>query len=426
MMDDTLIEINKIHDIESISFGDIALLGEKNDRVYVPILTINYDGANFISLTSKDKHFNYFVKKVKEVYLKEKDTPLKGFFAPKYINIDNYSKSILLSSNVSDTSELYRHYEDIKGYSDKLLINEVDISIIKPLIEYAINSNLSNFGFKFEIDEMSGFYPGGNYQVTGYIDGVFIKLPIRITKDNTNYNIDIARIEKINDFLNISITFDKTKLEIISKMTNSGYVFYDEYAYKDNKLINTKEVYLGGRCRLYNQEEVTNKSEIQAVDENEKMNAFILPWGANLAFDFEEDNPDIFTKVQTRKMKYYVKDKNSFMDITTAEKRVTKRTNTNHLISDIIFDDVDKRVIGLRKDGITYIETTFFNDGATGEYNEKYAGKYFYQVSNVPIDELSKDNIYPIRDEDNIFSRSELRNKRKLRQITKEKKHGTI
>ena len=52
MMDDTLIEINKIHDIESISFGDIALLGEKNDRVYVPILTINYDGANFISLTS--------------------------------------------------------------------------------------------------------------------------------------------------------------------------------------------------------------------------------------------------------------------------------------------------------------------------------------------------------------------------------------
>ena len=85
MMDVDSITISKIHNLESITIRDLGLslrtdntslkneLLENGNTLIIPMVSISYDGANILVLTSKDKNFNYFVNKVKEVYLKEKD-----------------------------------------------------------------------------------------------------------------------------------------------------------------------------------------------------------------------------------------------------------------------------------------------------------------------------------------------------------------
>ena len=45
---------------------------KNNNSSYIPILTVCYGGGKFLCLSSFDKNFDTFVKKVREVYLKEK------------------------------------------------------------------------------------------------------------------------------------------------------------------------------------------------------------------------------------------------------------------------------------------------------------------------------------------------------------------
>nr|MCR5482873.1 hypothetical protein [Bacilli bacterium] len=93
-MNDERIAISNIENIESIKFGDLGLTGVKStnngllnngNTLIKPMLTIAYNGANILVLSSDDENFDYFVKKVRDIYLKEKDKPIEGSILKRHI-----------------------------------------------------------------------------------------------------------------------------------------------------------------------------------------------------------------------------------------------------------------------------------------------------------------------------------------------------
>ena len=82
---------------------------------------------------------------------------------------------------------------------------------------------------------------------------------------------------------------------------------------------------------------------------------------------------------------------------------------------DVIFDDVDKTMVGYRDDGITYISTLFGDDGATGEYKKYYAGRCFYHVTSDDFDNLNSTHLYPVGYDFDVYEQGDLLENKKIK-----------
>ena len=439
-MDSVELAINNIQNIESISFKDIAFISaglsktntyerilNDNNQLFIPILSISYGESKALALTSFDKEFDKFFKKVREVYLKEKDRPIPGSIFRKYIDIDDYSKKVLLSDSIIKTSDLYSFYKDKNSYDEQLISKEKEVYGLVPLISYIIDTNLSMFGKHFKsFNKINGFGARGNYILYGEINNIYTPIPIQINKmDNNNYKLSIGNI--FNDLLslNVTISFNKTSLDLKCEVPEYNYSFLESYIY-DGKLTSTREIYLGEKLHYSNPKIIDKFSEESIVsnvdisvdkkeDEFNKLDWFLLPWGANIGFKFIEDRIDDDTKISSRKIQYIDKNDNVFINLVSAEKRLIRTTRDFRMARDIVFDDVDKTMIGYRNDDITYISTEFGDDGATGEYKSKYAGKWFYHITSDDFDNLNSNNLCPVGYDLGVYEQGDLLQNRKIK-----------
>ena len=226
-MDDVQLAISNIQNIEVISFEDLCAIpaGQsftftnqrfiKNDEeLYIPYLYVQYDGLKFLSLTSKDEHFDEFYKKVREVYLNEKDKPIPGNILNPYIRIDDYTKKILLSDSIVEKSDLYSFYKDKIGYDNELISREKEVKALLPLISYIISTNLSMLKKHFKsLNIISGYGPRGNYFLEGEINNIYTPITIRINKiGNNSYELSIGNVFGELIPLNVVIKFNNTNL----------------------------------------------------------------------------------------------------------------------------------------------------------------------------------------------------------------------
>ena len=432
-MNDVELAINNIHNIESISFKDIAFISaglsktntyerilNDNNQLFIPILSISYAESNALALTSFDKEFDNFFKKVREVYLKEKDRPIPGRICKKYIDIDDYSKKILLSDSIIETSDLYSFYEDKTGYNDGLISKEKEVYGLLPLISYIIDTNLSMFEKHFKsYNKIKGYGARGNYVLYGEINNIYTPIPIQINKMSNNvYKLNIGNI--FNDLLslNVTINFNKTSLDIDCEVPEYNYKFLESYTY-DDKLTSTREMYLKDKLYYSNPivfDKLSDIPSISPVDvssdqkdlEFNKLDWFHLPWGADIGFKNIDDKIDDNTKVSTRKIQYLDRNDNVFINLLSAEKRIIRRTRDFRTTRDIIFDDVDKTIVGYRDDDITYLSTRFGDDGVTGVYKDKYAGKSFYHVTSDDFDNLNSNNLYSVGYDLGVYEQGDL------------------
>ena len=256
-MDEERITISEIHNIESIKFSDLGIAHTGNSKTSLynelindgnnlikPMLSIVYDGAKILILSSDDKNFNYFVKKVREVYLEEKDKPIVGAFFNKSIAIDEISKKILLSDTITQTSELYEFYSNMESYDNKLISNDTEIKALLPLIEYVINTNLNNIDETFKLDgNFNGYGPSGNYVFYGGVNGIYTPIPTLIKKHNNTYDITVGNLFGNFKPLKVTINFKKTSLDIISNIDYLNYQMLETFKYKNGLLYNIKEIY---------------------------------------------------------------------------------------------------------------------------------------------------------------------------------------
>ena len=88
-----LLEIRQIQDIESIELKDIFQSNINGKRHVVPGFMVVYgEPLKIIYLTTQDKYFEDYVKRIRQVYLEEKDLVIsEGIMGKKYLTIDiNY------------------------------------------------------------------------------------------------------------------------------------------------------------------------------------------------------------------------------------------------------------------------------------------------------------------------------------------------
>ena len=466
-MDPIEIKINDIHDIELISFRDITfcLTGAKTDDyelqmkdsdvLEVPMLTVFFngpDGIDYICLTSLDKHFNAFVKKVREVYLKEKDRPIPGHLFSTFISIDDYSKRLLLSDSITKTSDLYSFYKEKTGYEEPFISKEKEMFGLLPLINYIIDTNLLiRVGKRLEAKNIiNGYGPAGKYVLFGDVDGSTIPFLIQVIKmNNNNIVLEIGNVFGELNPLIVNINLNKTSFDIICEVPKSNYKLEETYKYDNGKMICSRRAFIDGESRYFAPSECEkkdNEPSLSKLDEDDKLDWFELPWGANLGFKYTEDTSKSIVKVKndkkaenndldtgseekdvpiinsiaTRKIQYIDVNDNVFVNLESAEKRLIRQSSEFRLVKDIVYDDVDKTMVGYKDNDLTFIATIFGDDGAVGEYKEKYAGRCFYHISpETDFNKLNNKNIYPVREEFGIFGQSDLLDSYKLKNLIK-------
>ena len=132
-------------------------------------------------------------------------------------------------------------------------------------------------------------------------------------------------------------------------------------------------------------------------NEYEKLKWFDLPWGAKIGFSNDEEIVDDFTKVTIKKVQYIGINQDVFVNLTSAEKRLSRLNKDYSHAQDITLEDVDKTMVGFREGNITYISTTFGDSGVLGEYNSYYAGKHFYHVTGESdFEKINNSNIHSV------------------------------
>lgn len=436
-MDEERISISKIKNIVSIGFSDLALARienaetEFNDRLVddgntlvKPMLTVCYDGTNIICLASDDKNFNYLVQKTREVYLKEKDKIIEGSILKRKILIDDNSKKILLSDTTLQTNDLYKKYSNIESFNESLISGDHEIKALLPLIEYIIKSNLKNIDCSFNLEDgIHGYSPLGNYTLYGKKNGIYIIIPIKIEKLNNSYNISIGNVFGELKPLNVHINFNKTSLDIISNSEEFNYSSFENFEYNNGSLVNNKDIYVNKKSVYTNS--IISKDEnlqpsISKLDKNENLEWFRLPWGASIGFKVETKQIDDLSSITYREIEYVDTYKDDLIDINSAEKRFKRKTKELKTVRDLVFDDVDKRIVAFKDSGLVYLETTFGENNVGGEYNENYANKYFYQVSSSDdFNLINKDNTYPVVRDYDVFEPGDLKGNYKIRKKVK-------
>ena len=436
-MDEERITINEIHNLNSIKFVDMGAtmidrsktslfneLYNNGESLIVPMLIISYDGCNFLSLCAYDKNFQYFVKKVREVYLQEKDKPVPGYLDRHFIRVDDVSKKILLSDAILQTSNLCSYYNDIESYNEPLMSSDKEVFSFLPLLEYIISENLSNFGKKFCLEKkLKGYAPNGSYVLYGDIDGIKTIIPIHIKKDNNRYDIQVGNIFGDLNALSIKLSFNKTNISMISQVEPLGYVYLESFNYKEGNVINKKEIYISDKCILANST-IIKKSDtvptLSQIDEEDDMEWFLTPWGAYLGFKDVEDKIDDYSRTIFKKFKYIGQNKQTFIILESAEKRFARTTIDLILVQDIVLDNMNKTMVGYNDGNIIYIGTSFYDDGAIGEYKERFANKHFYQVSSaIDFDGIDSTNLYPVKREYDVYGAGDLINNYIVKSIAK-------
>lgn len=425
-MGDKRITINEIHDIESITINDLGVsyiedsrsslcngLIKNGEELIIPMVSVAYDGANVIVLDAKEEEFNYFVKKVRDIYLKEKDKPIEGSITKRTISIDENSKKLLLSDTLTKTSDMYSHYKEMDSFDESLIADDKETKSLLPLIEYIVKSNLSMLDKTFTMEhDLEGYAPSGNYTTSGYIDGYYYPIPLFIIKGKNSYSIRVGNVFGELHPLEIIIDFKKTRLDIISKVDTLGYYQLESFEYENGVVKNEREVYSGNKCVYIDPIILDTKIDtpsISKIDEDDTLDWFRMPWGASLGFKVEEKVIDEDSKAILNKIQYIDSNDNTFINLVSAEKRYNRRSLDFRRKKDIVYDDVDKTMVGFKDNDTVYIETSFKDDGAVGEYKEKYAGKNFYHFSKeLDFNKIDNTNVYPVSRDYDVYEPGDL------------------
>ena len=146
-MDPMLIKIQEIKDIEEIRFSDLmpSTLGDK--ITVLPSLLVVYNGGKMLNLCSKDSYFDVLVRKVFQVYNREKDRVVSDptydpFGLKKKLLIDERTKAILETGSLTKVNEIYSFYDTKKSYDRTLIFQSDTLRMLLPIIKYHLKQKL--------------------------------------------------------------------------------------------------------------------------------------------------------------------------------------------------------------------------------------------------------------------------------------------
>ncbi len=393
-MEDTLIQIQSIKNITSIRLNGIIYTQDDKEKMeLVPILSVTYDGNKSLSLTSKEKYFDAFVKKVTEVYNDEKNNIIEDsltdpFRLRSHIQIDEHTKEVLESGRLTNLEDIYKYYDDKKPYSNSLLFQKDEFRLLLPIIKYHLEDLFSRTDNQVKFgNDFQGYRD--NFILTANVDGIEKTINMYIYKENDNeYLISIGGIFSNYSSIEMSIKFKNDRIEVI--MNSISYELYSEYIYQANneKIKQVVSISKSNRPIIYENKDLEESENvyhnITDLDSKSNFRWFKLPWNALYGINNEVNSLSGSEKmIKTYSMYVLVLD-NSFMKKENYSKTFKKSSNVTITTEDLVMDEVMKNTTCIcisPIENLYAIETAFLNTRyPNGYYLEKLINKYFYHV----------------------------------------------
>ena len=418
--EDRLLEISQIKDIERISFQDIFAT-EGHTPVILPGFIITYGDKNtMLFLTAQDKFFEEYVRKIREVYLEEKDHVIReGIMGKQYIHIDDLSRQMLLNGDLDNVDGIYKHYDGEESYKESLLFEEDRLTAQLPIIEYHLREIAKTFGLTIgKITTSEGI--NGVYYMKTTIGKKPVILPVYFEQRENDWKIEIGNVLEDSIPLQIEGTYTKDGIKVHAYIEEYNYSDYTTYTLDKKKMTKAREITYNGKMIHYKEEDLPQvdgtipNTYVELDDENDDLEWYQLPWNAFLGTkekdlclkeDGEIEEGEGEHRLIDRKIVYVSPRKDSFYIKEIATKRYQRRIDDRTLAQSVVLDSVNKSVIGRQKDNISLLETHFADGGVRGFYKTQLAGNYFYQIVE---GEFKKENKKFIGREDGLQDKTDL------------------
>ena len=418
--DDRLLEILSIKNLNSIQYKDLFIANPNKKEVLAPGFLITYGPNNSIMfLTTLDPFFDEFVRRIREVYLEEKDHVIReGIRGKEYIDIDPFTKEMLLHGGLEETSSLYQQYATASSYNESLLMEEDVLKALFPIIDYHLKETMMQLQKVLTNTKLSGGI-NGNYYITGMMDNMPVLLPIYYEGKDNEWKVTVGNILENAIPIEMEGSISSKGIRVLCSIPEYQYIDYTTYTIENNKPI--KERRVEHKEKILRKEQVSlpeadakEPSIIYALDYSpENIHWYYLPWHGCLGLyedkwymteEGEKTEEEQRDRMVHNRIIYLSVTKDNFFLKEIASKRYHKKKDDRTLGGNIRLDDMEKRKIGfITKDGIL-VETHFSNRGVTGKYQEALSGKYFYQV----FTELDKEKGHFIDQRDGLEEKSDL------------------
>ena len=393
-MDKRLLEINQIKDIISIDYKDMYYDGNQEKRHIMPGFLVFYGNLQSIYLTIDDPYFEVFVRRIRCVYLEEKDYIQEGVLKKKKISINPLTESILLNGRLDTINSLYSFYEGKDSYKESLLFESDILHSFFSIIEYHLKKFLKTYDKTLESVELSDGI-NGSYYLKVLINNQTILLPLLFESGDNKYSVTIGNLFEDAISLNMDIEFKDSNITVNVDDMEHNISDFTEYNYQNGRL---KEY----RTTRVNEKLISSSEKLLDRDNNPISNLcsldndlkdptwFILPWGGYLGFkeqiDYITDDGDI-TEVETEKkfnnkrMVYLTSTNDGFYLKDFYSKRYICNSEDIACNKDVVLDYLNKRIVGIKNDNGYVMETSFTGPGKTGYYKVYLEDKYYYHMS---------------------------------------------
>ena len=425
-MDPMLVRIQEIKDIEEIGFKDLTQSSLGDKVTVLPSLFVAYDGGKYLDLCSKDKYFDVFVRKVFQVYNNEKgrvivDPVFDPFGRKKNLKIDERTKAILESGDLTKVNEIYGFYDGKKSYSNSLLFQSDTLELLLPLIKYHLKKifDYTDRVVTFDGQMFNGFR--NNYGLEFEVDGLDDMLLINfLNEDGNSALLRIRSRDKNFKPLIMTIEFNDNDITVNTVSDEYGLFASNCYSVKnDNTLENIYRITKCGEPVIYERtmlESVENPlPNVSAIDSNDDGTIWYpLPWGAFYGAVNRVEKLSEVDEIVMAHNKYLGITKEEFNLREFASKEYRRKMTFEAKANRVVMDKVSKRVYGIlldSKEGIYVLETYFGNVMRTSGYYDTYLDdKYFYHItqSKEGLKSLSKDRLVTISQDDKIIKGADL------------------
>jgi len=432
-MDSILIEIYKIKDLEYIKIYDL-ISQTKANLMLVPCILINYDGGKILNLSVKDKYFKIYLKKIKEVLEDEKDykKPDSPFVKEKNrtkIEMDLKTKEILENGSLENRKDIYDFYKNKLTYQDSLLFNQDEMNLLLPILKYHVKKffEKTNKVINFSNDKILGYR--NNFIIPALVDGLSLDLLLTYNKTNDNkYEFELGGILKNNISVKVEIEFKKT--DLLVQVSIFDYNLFDTFNYQtlDNQVKVKNETLKDDRI-VYYQEELLKETlnqfpNITNLEQENNLRYFQLPWKAIIGINTKVVDISSCEQIKSYTSMYLDFIEDSFFKKEYFAKVYKKEANQDDVLGNLmVLDEFSKNTRGvlISKSAKLYIIETLFLEtlSPSGYYKEKLENKYFYHltVSKDGIKKITKQELKPIKSEDDILFSSDLLNQDKVLKI---------
>lgn len=416
------IQIEKLKDIISIDYEDIFIPDSNGKNKVYPGFFVVFGNNQNLFLTTNDSDFELFARRLREVYLEEQDNIISdGILGPQKIHISDLTKNILLSGELEKVSSFYRAYQNQEAYPKSLFFEEDEVSAVFPIFEYHIRSLMKKFDIVLDTIQISNGV-NGTYYLSTMIENKPVILPISFQRDGDQYSMEIGNLLNHSIPVKVDISFHPNSLQVNCSIPEYEYYDYSTYSVEKEYPDVLREIIWKNKCVYYERKHLPKIEEypVNILSKEEGIDWYLTAWGGFIGCFNKEQSFNEEDKMLERHFYYIHRNVDSYFEREQDSKQYYKKKPNGDYFYPVVFDTMNRKMIGIRSGDYLLLEHSFYDPNKTGFYRDNLSGNHFYTVSSKLNWEDIQDTIF-LNKEDGIIENVDLLDQEKLEKKVMEK-----